>query len=341
MDTITELPLTARSPATRGPLRIGRVLLRFAAGALGVLALAAAAGAAYETIAATGDRAAYPAAGHLVDIGGYRLHLDCRGEGSPTIVLDAGLGGSSLDWTLVQSKLAATTRVCSYDRAGMGWSDTGPAPRSPAHIADELHRLLEAGAITDPYILVGHSLAGKNVRLFAAAHPAEVAGMVLIDARSEKMDAESSPADAEALTAAFEAQGAMFTLARRLGLARLFGAEFVGQPLVSPDVAREMTLMQTAPIAVAETIAEGSARAADDARLIHSGLGTLPLVVIAAGHNIDSLPGWAAAQAALAASSSNGRLVIAEHSGHYVQLERPELVIAAVREVLASARDHR
>src|SRR5688500_18438562 len=161
-----------------------RVLRGFGRGITVILALIvglAAAGASYEAIAAGGDAKAYPPPGRLVDVGGYRLHIQCVGAGSPTVVLDAGLGGSSLDWNLVQPELGRSTRVCAYDRAGMGWSDPSPQPRTPRQIADELHTLLTNAGIAEPYVLVGHSLAGKNVRLFRIAHPDQVAGMVLVD----------------------------------------------------------------------------------------------------------------------------------------------------------------
>src|SRR5690349_3405316 len=118
-DTSLRLPALTTVPRSR---RWGRTLLRVTHGALMAVAATVAAGTIYEALASRGDAAAYPPMGQLIDVGGYRLHLDCRGSGSPTIVLDAGLGGSSLDWSLVQPTLAHSTRVCSYDRAGMGWS---------------------------------------------------------------------------------------------------------------------------------------------------------------------------------------------------------------------------
>lgn len=111
-----------------------RTLIRAAAGTVAVIAAVAAFGATYEAIAGSSDRSTYPPRGRLVDVGGYRMHLDCRGEGAPTVVMDAGLGGSSLDWSLVQADLAGTVQVCTYDRAGMGWSEPRPGPRNPAHI---------------------------------------------------------------------------------------------------------------------------------------------------------------------------------------------------------------
>jgi pimeloyl-ACP methyl ester carboxylesterase len=314
--------------------------VRIIAVALAIVAVTAAAGAAYEAIAGMGDAVAYPPAGRLVDIGGYRLHIDCRGEGSPTVVMDAGLGGSSLDWTLVQPELATTTRVCVYDRAGMGWSEPSPLPRTPGTIADELHLLLENAGIDGPYLLVGHSLAGKNVRMFARAYPEDVAGMVLVDARSEQIDAQTSKADVEAFAAALKTQATAYSLARRFGIARLFGAGLVGEPLLSPAIASEMVLLQTQPGSIDETTREGLARSADDEVLASSRLGSMPLVVIAAEGSMTGIPNWTAAQHSLAALSTAGRLVVAQGSNHPVQLEDPGIVIESVREVLAGVRSN-
>src|SRR5690349_15455065 len=157
---MTPTPTTMHIPSATW--RIGRRLLRgivrTLAAVAGLLVVLGLVGASYEAIAATGDARRYPAPGQLVDVGGYRLHIQCVGTGSPTVVLDAGLGGSSLDWSLVQAAIGQTTRVCAYDRAGMGWSESGPAPRTPAQIAGELHTLLGNAGIAGPYVLVAHSL---------------------------------------------------------------------------------------------------------------------------------------------------------------------------------------
>jgi pimeloyl-ACP methyl ester carboxylesterase len=309
---------------------------RLTAVIVALLGVPLAGGAAYEAIASLGDASTSAPAGQLVDVGGYRLHLDCRGEGGPTIVMDSGLGGSALDWVLVQDDLATLSRVCTYDRAGMGWSDAGPLPRSPSRIADELHLLLSNAGISGPYILVAHSLAGKNMRMFAAHHPADVAGMVLVDARSERLDVGSSPEDVEAFANALEGEARFFSLGRRFGLARLFGADLLGQPLVPRDLATTMVLLKTNPAAIEETVREGLARSDDDAELADTTLSPLPLVVIAAAGNMRDVPGWSEAQQGLAGLSTAGELVVAEHSQHYVQLEEPGLVIDSVRRILAA-----
>ncbi|MBN9309944.1 alpha/beta hydrolase [Devosia sp.] len=318
-----------------------RTLIRAAGTSLAMVAAVAAFGATYEIVAGSTDQSTYPPAGRLVDVGGYRMHLDCRGEGSPTVVMDAGLGGSSLDWSLVQADVALTARVCSYDRAGMGWSDASPQPRTPGHIAEELHTLLRMAGVPGPYVLVGHSLAGKNIRMLASAHPDEVAGMVLVDARSEHVDALTPRAEADAFGLALSMQGSLYALARRFGVARAFGASLVGEPLVPPAIATEMALLQTQTAAIDETTREGLVRAADDATLASSTLGSIPLAVIAASASMAEIPNWSTAQRELAALSTRGRLVIAEHSGHAVHIEQPRIVIDAIRQVVSEVRAER
>jgi pimeloyl-ACP methyl ester carboxylesterase len=230
------------------------------------------------------------------------------------------------------------TRVCSYDRAGMGWSEPGPGPRSPAQLAEELHDLLSNGDEAGPYLLVGHSLAGKTIRLFAHAYPSEAAGMVLVDTRSEEIDSKLSEAEIDGFKGALDGQAMLYTLTRRLGLARLFGATlFSDQPLVSPALARELALLQTSPEAVSATTAEGLARSANDAELALSTLGSLPLVVIAAKASMDGIAGWPEAQQSLAALSDKGSLIVADTS-HSIPFEQPELIADAVLSVLARVR---
>src|SRR5688572_31116825 len=123
----------------------------------------------------------FSAPGRLVDVGSHRLHLRCDGQGSPPVVFDAALGGSSLSWSLVHPAIARLTHACSYDRAGFGWSEAGPLPRTAGRIADELYALVQRASVRPPYVLVGHSFGGLVMRLLAVRHPADVAGLVLIE----------------------------------------------------------------------------------------------------------------------------------------------------------------
>src|SRR4051794_11883465 len=256
MATVTNA-LNTPSPVWHSGKRVLRWIGRGLAALVGLIVVLALVGASYEAIAAAGDARHYPAPGQLVDIGGYRLHIQCVGAGSPTVVLDAGLGGSSLDWSLVQPELGRSTRVCAYDRAGMGWSDPSPQPRTPRQIADELHTLLTNAGVAEPYVLVGHSLAGKNVRLFALQHPDQVAGMVLVDARSEYVDANTSPAEVQAFQQALAAQVFLYRVARSVGFVRLIGASLWGGPAMPREMRTEGVLLQTSRQGVDAQTAEG------------------------------------------------------------------------------------
>jgi pimeloyl-ACP methyl ester carboxylesterase len=139
-------------------------------------------GAAYQAIATVTDSRKHPPPGQLVDVGGYSLHIYCQGNGTPTVILDALFPGTVSNWAWVQPEIAKTTRVCAYDRAGLGWSDSGPMPRDAVQQAAELHTLLANADVTGPYVLMGHSLGGLTVRMFADRYPDEVAGMVLVEA---------------------------------------------------------------------------------------------------------------------------------------------------------------
>ncbi len=142
-------------------------------------------GIIYNFISLKLDAIRYPAPGRLVDIGGYKLHIDCSGNGGPSVILDAGGGLFSSEWVFVQSHIAQFTKVCSYDRAGTGWSEESPLPRSIENIVKELHELLQRAGVQPPYILVGHSLGGINMRMYADTYPDEVFGLVLVDSSHE------------------------------------------------------------------------------------------------------------------------------------------------------------
>src|SRR5438093_1561324 len=196
--------------------------------ALAALAVTAAgAGAAFQWIATRHDLAANPPPGRLVDVGGHRLHILCTGAGSPAVVLESGLGGSSADWGFVQPGVAAFTRVCSYDRAGMGYSDPGPSPRTARRIARELAELLDRSGIARPVVLVGAYSGGFTVRIFASEYGERAAGLVLVDASHEDQTHDVP-------------QIAPFVpLLSSVGVLRLLGVSFGGNPDSLPPSVRE------------------------------------------------------------------------------------------------------
>ena len=173
--------MVSSSTARRNIRRIGKALL----GLVGALLALAVAGAIYQAIATELAERAYPPPGEMVDVGGYSLHINCVGQGSPTVVLDAGSGAMSAHWVRVQREVSGTTRVCAYDRAGMGWSEMGPDPRDARQITGELHTLLSKAGIEGPYVLVGHSFGGMYMQTYAARYPDEVAGVALVDSSTD------------------------------------------------------------------------------------------------------------------------------------------------------------
>jgi pimeloyl-ACP methyl ester carboxylesterase len=298
-------------------------------------------GAVYEAFASRNDAQAYPAPGRLVDIGGgHRLHIQCLGNGSPVVVFDSGLGGTSLDWTLVQAPIAKVTRACAYDRAGMGWSDPPEsALRSPKQIATELHALLRAAGIAGPYVLVGHSLGGKNVRMYARLHPNEVAGMVLVDARSEYMDFHATDGDRREMADQLSWNNRLYRSAAFVGLPRLFGAHLLDRPVVPANTRGQISFLDTREKAIEEVTGEAHARAASDADLHEApSLGDRPLAVLASGQNLAADAKWRIAQREEAQLSTDSHYVVARGSGHFIQLEKPGLVIGEVAAVVQKVR---
>jgi len=156
-------------------------LVRIFLGIVAFIVLVIFAGCAYQTLSEWNEARAFPPPGQLIDVGGYKLHLYCAGEGAPTVILDAAFPAQVSNWVWVQPQLAKTTRVCAYDRAGHGWSDLGPEPRDAKQHARELKTLLEKANVPGPYVLVGHSLGGLYVREFADMFSDQVAGMALLE----------------------------------------------------------------------------------------------------------------------------------------------------------------
>jgi pimeloyl-ACP methyl ester carboxylesterase len=301
---------------------------RILVGLSGLIVVPALTGATYQWLATRKDLAAAPPPGHLVDIGGYKLHLWCTGDGAPAVILDTGLGGSSADWGFVQPDVARFTRVCSYDRAGMGYSDPGPSPRTARRIASELAELLVRSGISGPVVLVGASIAGFNVRVFASDHPERAAGLVLVDASHEDQ-AHEVP------------QMARFVpLLSTLGVLRLLGVSF-GQRAESlaPSVrqfARATSFRAAGYQAAADEIIHVR-ESASEVRSSRRKL-TIPVLVVTGGRGADE--NWRQLQRYQASLSERGCLMIAQQSGHVVSVDQPEVVVDAIRTVVETARGH-
>jgi pimeloyl-ACP methyl ester carboxylesterase len=326
-------PQTAARRSNQIVRWIGRTLL----GLLALLIGLAVIGASYEAIMAASDATRYPPAGQLVDVGGYRLHLHCVGEGSPSVIMEAGGGGNVLHWMLVQPPIAQSTRVCAYDRAGMGWSDPGPLPRTPQRIVAELHTLLSTAGIPGPYILMGHSIGGKYVRLYASQYPQDVAGMVLVDARHEDADTSMTPTMRADDQSRVQTEQRMTQVLGRLGLVRLLASG----PADIPAATRRMIGVQASRSqALATQWDEYTVWAdADPALRAALPLRQLPLIVLSSELTAERDPILRATMRTQANLSSNSRLVIATNSGHGIQIDQPKLVVDAVQQVLKAARN--
>jgi pimeloyl-ACP methyl ester carboxylesterase len=301
--------------------------------------------------------------GRLVSVGAHRLHLHCLGSGGPAVVFDAALGGSSLSWTYVQPAVAAFTTACTYDRAGFGWSDAGPLPRTAGRIADELHTLVTTAAIPRPFVLVGHSFGAFSIRAFAASHPDDVAGLVFVDPAHPEEWRDPSPADRERLQrgvalcrrGVFAAKSGIASLVARLAsagaldLARGIAAAVSRRTLHRRDeeilapvtklpmeVRAVLRWMWTQPRyfeALGSQIEHVCASAAEID--LQPDYGSRPLVTISATA-ISS--GRRQLQEALARRSSRGRHVAAAHSGHWIPLDEPATIVAAIQDVVMAVR---
>jgi pimeloyl-ACP methyl ester carboxylesterase len=243
--------------------------------------------------------------GQLVKVGERRLWIACRGEGTPTVVMDAGVNSGSRVWSLVWPATAAATRVCVYDRAGLGRSDPIPRPRTSEEVVDDLHGLLENSGVTGPYVLVAHSFGGLNVRLYASRYPNDVVGLVLVDAVHEDRFAATAKVLTPRQQSAFERdrqanpEGLDYYESSRL--VRAIGPALPAIPTIVIARGRADPWPRGYPVAEMERV-------------------------------------WRDLQKDLASRSPQGRLLIAEQSDHNIPGNQPEIVIEATREVVARVR---
>ena len=321
------------------------------------------AGLLYQAIGAIRDRRRFAPPGVLISVGAHRLHYRCEGAGTPAVVLDAGIAASSLSWSRVQPAVAGFTRVCSYDRAGLAWSEYSPTARSMPALVSELRSLLQHVGVSPPYVLVGHSFGGMVVRAFARAHPSEVAGLVFVDTLHPEEWCEPSSEQRHLLRGGVFLSRVGAVLAR-LGVVRLSlsllsgGAPGVPRRFSHLFGSRAATLLghmvgevQKLPPEVLPSVQAhwSNPRAFHGMRQHLAALpsccadvvcgtdtfGDMPVVVLSAGKRD---PRWVAAGDSLARASSRGRHIVSPHSGHWVHLDDPDLVVHAIREVVDLVR---
>jgi pimeloyl-ACP methyl ester carboxylesterase len=316
------------------------------------------------------DAPVYAAPGRLVDVGGYRLHLNCTGNTGPTVVLIAGAGDFSFDWGLVQPDVARFARVCSYDRAGFAWSDPGPTPNTMRQEAYELHALLRAAVIKGPYVLVGHSIGGLIARVYAEQYPKEISGMVLLDATHEdttlmyqgKLVRVRDGAKGRPVPAPQTMQSSPPKPPTKEDIEQFqFNQKTFGAPKISPPFdklppsaqAMRLWFLSQPPRAAA-----GADLWAEELQLMYAAraktpyqLGNIPLVVLLPKPEDGnpppgvSLDEWKRIndekrqqKIGFTNLSHNSKLIVAGKSGHHIQLDEPQVVIDAVRLVVGAAR---
>jgi pimeloyl-ACP methyl ester carboxylesterase len=330
--------------------------------ALGILALLLASGGVYQAVGTVRDRRRFPPPGRLLPVNKRRTHIYVTGQGTPTVVFESGMGASCLSWTHVQPAVAEFCRAVSYDRAGHGWSDLAHEPRTAQQVAQELHALLDGAGVPGPYVLVGHSFGGYVIRAFAHLYREDIVGMVLVDSIHPDEWENPTPEQLMMIRVGLRYIRIAFWLAR-LGVARFCLARLArGAPRlaratanafgtgVSSAVERIAGEIRKLPtpilpvvrafwsqpknfISLGKHIAALPVSAAQAAAM--NSLGDLPLVVLSGDHHAEPHADW---QRDLAHLSSRGVQLVAGESGHWIHLDRPELVTRAIREVVATAR---
>lgn len=290
-------------------------------------------GGGFETV----SRALEPSItmrGQLVDVGPYRLHLECTGSGSPTVILEPGGGAGATTMGWIAPAVAQDSRVCVYDRAGRGWSDAAQTPADAAQIATDLHTLLARAHVPGPYVLAGHSFGGLYVMTYADRYPDQVAGMVLVDSTAPKV----SPIAEHHGYSILKHVSSLVSTTARLGVGRLIaGAGFSGLPQQSRDEARVHAATAKEMSSFLDEFGVANRSEAEAGQL--SGLGAKPLVVLTADRG--NLAGWTAAQDKMATLSTNSVHRVVPGSTHDSLMENPvhaAAVRAAIRDVVQSVR---
>jgi pimeloyl-ACP methyl ester carboxylesterase len=318
----------------------------------GLIVAAVLIGAIYEQVMRRQAAKEYPVAGRLIDVGGHRMQIDCRGSGTPTVVFEAGLDTmGSLSWSKVHDAVAATTRACAYSRSGVMWSEPRPGKFEPDNEARDLHALLQGAGERAPYVMVGHSLGGPYIMNFTRLFPQDVAGLVFVDASHPDQIGRMNEAAGKKMDAGMTLLKVAGALSWT-GIPRLIAANSAN-PSVPPQAKRAEDAYTSRSLSSA--LQEGESL---EATLAAAGqlrqLGDRPLVVLTAtkpypaamlkavqltpdqGHKIQAV--WKELHNDEASWSHHSRHELVPDATHYIQFDRPDVVITAVREVVNDVR---
>jgi len=331
--------------ASKTAFRLVRIGVRLAAMVVAVVLLGA---VVYEHIAAWRDGRVLKQTGRSVDIGGRTLNIYCTGEGTPTVMFVSGRTAPGYVWTPIQRGVSVFTRSCWYDRADIGWSDSGPDPAWGDAAARDLHHLVQNAGLKPPLVLVGHSFGGHIIRLYHHAYPGEASGMVFVDAAHEDAGTiQGMPHRDRPAIPRWMIRGLSVVLGR-LGMMRFLAASDPGPPpkywtAVEWDMLARLRRQRNILLADAKV---GPGQASDDLVRSTGGLEDMPLIVLTqssqSGPSSASpgvLRGWVDLQRQFARRSRRGRQVLVPESGHGIPEEAPGAVIAAVREIVTTVRD--
>ncbi|MEX1199187.1 MAG: alpha/beta hydrolase [Methylophaga sp.] len=267
-----------------------------------------------------------PAPGERYDVGGYQMHIYCVGNGSPTVIVDVGLGDDSTDWLPVQAGVSTNSRICVFDRPGYGWSDFGPQPRNSMRIAYELETLLARAEIKPPYVMVGHSFGGYNIRVFTANHPEKVKGMVLVDASHE----DQYDRFQISLPQNYNRRSNILVLPKTSG-----GEAHINKP----------RLLHERSFHAARAEISSLSQSAEQVQKNRS-LPDIPLVIVSRGKpewfgdlsQQTREQTWTDLQQELYLLSSKSQHVFANESGHDIPQQQPQIIIDAINNVIEQSR---
>jgi len=297
-------------------------------------------GTIYQSNATAHDMTLYPSPGELIEVDGSDMHIYCIGEGSPTVLFEAGLGGNYMDWVLVQPTIAEQTGACAYDRSGMGYSDYVGESLDTLATAERLHQLLNEAQIEAPYILVGHSIGGIHVRSFFELYPEDILGIVLIDSSHENQGQylPEPPAIIDTIYTVAPMLAQIGVL-RGLGIAN---QNIVTDHLTSEQVVQVSAMVNRTAFWQALKAENQMANVDTNQQIAPSSMANLPLIVISQdvatmeGNEPEMANLWLELQGELATLSKESTHIIAKNSGHYVHYDQPKIVIDSILNMLST-----